>query len=62
MLRVINDRVDERHDTAVASLILRGIGISTGEADAIVRRPLPAVSEVEQPEDRTTGRSPRRRT
>jgi AcrR family transcriptional regulator len=62
MLRVIDDRVDERHDTAVASLILRGIGISAGEADAIVRRPLPAVSDLEPAEDGTTGRSPRRRT
>jgi hypothetical protein len=62
MLRVIDNRVDERHDTAVASLILRGIGISTREADAIARRPLPAVSELEQPEAGTTGRSPRRRT
>jgi AcrR family transcriptional regulator len=62
MLRVIDNRVDERHDTAVAALILRGIGISAGEADAIVRRPLPAVSEREQPEDGTTGRTLRRRT
>jgi hypothetical protein len=38
MLRVINDRVDERHDTAVASLIRRGIGISTSEADVRSRR------------------------
>jgi len=57
MRAVIDNRVDaEQTGTAVAALIMRGLGVRPVEAEAISRRPLPATS------DGRTARSPRRRT
>jgi AcrR family transcriptional regulator len=38
---VLEGRAGAEHPSLVAGMILRGLGISAGEADALVKRPLP---------------------
>ncbi len=44
MRTVLEGRADEGHAGAVAALILRGVGVSAGEAEEIARRPLPPMA------------------
>jgi len=41
MRSVLEGRAGAEHPALVAGLVLRGLGISAAEADALVRRPLP---------------------
>jgi D-serine deaminase-like pyridoxal phosphate-dependent protein len=45
MVRVVARRADEESAKFIAALILRGLGIRAAEADEIVSRPLPTVSD-----------------
>jgi AcrR family transcriptional regulator len=42
MRSVLEGRAGAEHPSLIAGLVLRGLGISAAEADAMVRRPLPA--------------------
>jgi AcrR family transcriptional regulator len=44
MRTILEGRAGEEHAADVAALILRGLGVEAGEADAIARRPLPALT------------------
>ena len=41
MRTVLEGRAGEEHASAVAALVLRGLGLDSAEAEAIARRPLP---------------------
>jgi len=43
MRTVLEGRAGEEHASAVASLVLRGLGVASAEADAIAHRPLPSL-------------------
>ena len=43
MRTVLEGRAGEEHASAVAALVLRGLGVAAAAADAIARRPLPAL-------------------
>jgi AcrR family transcriptional regulator len=43
MRTVLEGRAGEAHAAAVAALVLRGLGVSSDEADQITRRPLPPI-------------------
>lgn len=47
MVRVVAHRADDEAATAVAALILRGLGIRAAEADEIASRPLPGPAETD---------------
>lgn len=47
MRTVLEGRGDEDHASAVAALVLRGVGVSAAEADEIARRPLPPMARAD---------------
>ena len=61
MRTILEGRGDEEHASDVAALILRGLGVDGAEADAIARRPLPALA-AGRPSGRAKGAARSRRT
>jgi len=61
MRSVLEGRAAERHASAIAIVVLRGLGVEAAEADAIARRPLPPIAGTADGAAPAAPRTPRRR-
>jgi AcrR family transcriptional regulator len=55
MRSVLEGRAGEEHASAVAALVLRGLGLTPAQADEVAHRPLPSIVEAAPREARKAG-------